>query len=120
METFRYLQISAPSVSGYVVSGSTVPSVTVSGSGCVVGTVNANSNGMNGSFVVTTGGTCAFTVNVGASSVGYANAMMCAPLQDITNGTVATMASNTMSSTTFKPLVVTSGDTMWYGPCTGQ
>lgn len=91
-----------------------VPTASVSGVGCAVGT--AVGNGAVGTIPVTgTGASCAVTLTYPANS--FTTGASCSQLVDFTSVVGALQSSTTTSTVVFAALAVTSGDTLRYGPC---
>ena len=93
------------------------PSASVTGTGCSVGTPSGNN--LSGTISVTGAGTCTLTLTW-SNGLTYPSGSSCSVLQDIINSRTAVETTDTTTTASFAPLIVSASDTLRYGPCVGR
>lgn len=108
---------------GSILGQSAAPTVSISGSGCALGTPATGSNNIGGDIPATGSSACTAAVITltWSGSLTYTNSSICPDIVDISSGVAAHVATKTTSSCTWAPLAILSAtDDIQYGPISGR
>lgn len=99
---------------GNLVANGTTPTTIITGSGCA-GTISGTN--LSGTIAMSGGGTCTVAI-VASTSVN--THYLCPVLQNRNSGVMVVQKTDSVSTATFAPMTVTTGDVLQYGTCSGN
>lgn len=108
---------------GEILGQSAAPTVSVTGSGCALGTPATGSNNIGGDIPATgsSGCTAAVITLTWSGSFAYTNSSICPDIIDTSSGVMAPVATKTATSCTWAAFAIANAtDNIQYGPISGR